>query len=95
MKFRIIVTTLLIILFAAGIVADAQAAPWRGYRHHHRRGWHAAYARESGTYPTDYYYRRYYRMRYEDGCRRYCPKDDGCRRCYNHSRRGDHYTYRR
>ena len=71
-----------------GISSKADANPWRGYRHRH--GWYA----EGGYYGPHSYYRYYPVMRYEDGCRRYCPKYDGCRRCYQHSKVHDHYDYK-
>ncbi len=95
MKLRVIITALLLILMSAGIGSKAEASPWRGYRHYYKHGWYGAYPTERETY-HDYHYYRYYRMRYADGCRRYCPKYDGCRRCYKHLNHGGHnYEYRR
>jgi hypothetical protein len=90
MKSKVIVTTCLMILMSFGIFFKAEANPWRGYRHYYRHGW----VSKDFNGPNDYY--RYHPvMRYSDGCRRYCPKYDGCKRCYEHSSYRDHYEYRR
>lgn len=92
MKLTTIITLLLILLLAAGTAANA--APWKGYRHYYRHGYYTSYPADREN-ATDYRYYRYHPMYYADGCKRYCEKYDGCKRCFRHSGRGDHYEYRR
>jgi len=92
MKLKIVLTAFLIILLAAGSVSNAGAGPWRGYKHYYRHGW---YDGDNDYYGPRYHYRYYPVMRYSDGCRRYCPKYDGCRRCYEHSGSRYYYEYRK
>ncbi len=106
MKFRIVLTALLIILLSAGINSQAGAAPWRNYRHGWYKGYweprhytnykyyspHVVVSGEHGSYysRSDYYYPRYYTRRHYN---RYC-NDKCCSHSSCEDRCDNHKYYR-